>query len=153
MGKLDSLKICGECGGHCCSYGGTTATKEEVDKIVKAGFDNHFENISENAYITKWGKDGVCPYQKNTACSIHKVRPLLCRTFPAMFILKNKKREFYKQECPLQKLMSEKEMNDSFELLKKVPDELIISANKYLDKYGKILEKRINKFKLVKVER
>ncbi len=153
MGKVDSLKICGKCGAHCCSYGGTTATKEEVDRIIKAGNKDYFEKITDNAYITRWGKEGICPYLKNNACSIHSIRPLLCRTFPALKFIEDGKKQFFIQKCPLQEKLSKKELGESFKLLKEIPDELLIAANKYLDPFGKILEKRLSKYEIVKVKK
>jgi len=149
MGKLDLLKICGKCGGHCCSYGGTTATKEEVDKIVQAGFDNHFEKLSDDVFITKWGGNGVCPYLKNKACSIHPVRPTLCKCFPVLMLNEN---DFYLQHCPLLPHISKEEIENSKKILKKVPSKIINGSSKYLKPYEKILSKRISRYKLEKIK-
>jgi len=151
MGKVDSLKICGECGAHCCKYGGTTATKEEVDKIVHAGFKNNFLKISDNAYITEWGEDGICPYLNDKVCSIHKIRPLLCRCFP-LFKAENNNALFI-QHCPLSGYLTKKEIEESKELLKIVPAELINASNEYNKRDKRFEEVLLKRFKRYKVER
>lgn len=143
MGKVDSLKICGDCGAHCCKYGGTTATKEEVDKIVQAEFENRFEKISDDAYITPWGEKGICPYLKNKRCSIHSMRPTLCKCFP---IFKSENNKFYIQRCPLSHYLTKKDIEKSKELLKTVPLDLIHASTGYNQSFEDVFLKRFNKY-------
>ena len=149
MEKVDSLKVCGECGAHCCIYGGTTATKEEFDRIINAGHENHFVKISDNVFITKWGENGVCPYLKDKACSIHPVRPTLCKAFPVLMLNEN---DYYLQHCPLLPHLSADEIEKGKKILKAVPTEIIKGSSKYLKPYEKILSERIGKFRLEKIE-
>ncbi len=149
MGKVDSLKICGKCGAHCCSYGGTNATKDEVNQIVKAGYKNHFVKVSKNVFITKWGAEGICPYLKNKACSIHSVRPILCKAYPAFILNEN---DFYIQHCPLLPHLSADEIEKAKKILLSIPTESIMEVNKYFKPYEKILSKRFSKYKLEKIK-
>lgn len=149
MGKIDSLNVCGKCGAHCCTYGGTIATKEEVDKISKAGYKNSFVKLSKNVFITKWGKEGICPYLKNKECSIYSVRPTLCQIYPILMLNEN---DFYLQHCPLLSYLSVNEVKKAKKIIRSLPSEMILCANKYLKPYEKILSKRINKYILEKIK-
>jgi Fe-S-cluster containining protein len=149
MSPRDNSAICKECGGYCCSFGGTTATKEELDAILRAGHENHFVRVTENCYVTAWGDDGICPYQKDSACTIYNVRPLVCQKFPVVTFTNQ---EHFIAHCPLTENLSEDEIGRLIELSSRVPKELLDGAVVYLRPYAEILDKRLHKFRLEKID-
>ncbi|MFW9872594.1 MAG: YkgJ family cysteine cluster protein [Candidatus Thorarchaeota archaeon] len=142
-------KICRKCGGYCCSLGGTVATKIEFNEIIKTGYNNYFVRISDNCYITEWGETGICPYFKEYYCTIYEVRPMVCKKFP-VFSLNSK--EHYLMHCPLTSHLSEKEKEECIALATQIPDETLDRINDYLDPYGEIIEKRMNKFEMTPID-
>ena len=142
-------EICIECGGYCCSFGGTVATREEVDEILKAGHKNHFVGISNDCYNTIWGDYGVCPYLENATCTIYELRPKVCRKFP---ILSFSGKKHYLVHCPLTEHLSKEDIDECISIAKSCPAELIQGASIYLEPHGKILDDRINEFEMEEIE-
>lgn len=119
VSKLDILKICKKCGEKCCKLGGPVISKEEKNKILKAGFDNFFIK-SEGYYIIKRKKDGNCIYLKDHKCLIHKVRPIECETWPVSAAYKWGKVRYYLGTCPLTPKLNKKEIETAKKKLSKL---------------------------------
>ncbi|MGY5875040.1 MAG: YkgJ family cysteine cluster protein [Candidatus Thorarchaeota archaeon] len=145
MERVDTNKICRECGGYCCSFGGTIATRLELDEILEKGHANHFVGISKDCHITLWGDDGICPYLKDSICTIYDVRPTVCKKFP---ILSVNNSEHFLVHCPLTSHLSEEELADCKKLASWCSDEMFAGANVYLEPYSRILEERMSKFRM-----
>lgn len=112
--------------------------------VLKAGHENHFVRVAEKCYITPWGDDGVCPYLKDSVCTIYDVRPLVCRKFPVV-VFSN--RECFIAHCPLTEHLLEEEIDYLIELSSGVPREIIEGAAAYLQPYARILDQRFHVFR------
>ena len=145
MGNLENREICKECGGYCCSFGGTAVTKAELKLITDAGNENHFVGVLGNCYVTFWGEEGICPYLKDSTCSIYEIRPGMCRKFP---IVSTNNIDHHLAICPLTEHLSEDEIQACIEQASSCPDELFVGSNIYLEPYGAIIEERMNKFRM-----
>lgn len=141
--------ICKSCGGYCCKLGGTLATKREVERVIEAGFSNKFIEITENCYITDFGKDLICPYLKESICEIYPVRPLLCRRYP---IFSTDGEEHYLVHCPLTQYLSKNDITRCIEASLKIPEELFTSAQKFMAPFGSGIDERLHKFKMERIE-
>ena len=142
-------KICKECGGYCCTQGGTVATKLEVDRIIEAGYPNKFIEITENCFVTDFGNDLVCPYLKESICEIYPIRPLLCRKYP---IMSTNGEEHYLVHCPLTQHLSEDDLVRCIEAALEVPEDLFTSVQKFLAPFGSRIDERMRKFKMERIE-
>ncbi len=149
MDSSNHYEICKECGGYCCSFGGTIATREEVDVILKAGHKNHFVGISSNCYTTIWGEYGICPYLENASCTIYDIRPKVCRKFPILTF--NNKKHFL-VHCPLTEHLSKEEIEECISIARTCPTELMQGANLYLEPHSKIIDDRINEFEMEEIQ-
>lgn len=148
MNRRSNSEVCRECGGYCCNFGGTTASRAEHEAILRAGHADHFIHISDNCYVTAWGDDGVCPYLEDSSCSIYELRPLICHKFP---IVSFNRYDHYIAHCPLAEQLSEDEISDLITLSLQVPDELLDGSVIYLSQHGEDIDKRIGKFRLVEL--
>jgi Fe-S-cluster containining protein len=149
MTDLNYSHICKECGGYCCTQGGALATKLEVDRIIKAGYQNKFIEITENCYVTDFGESLVCPYLKESACEIYPVRPLLCRKYP---IFSTDGEEHYLVHCPLTQYLSKDDFAQCIEAALEVPEDLFVSAQRFLAPFGSRIDERMRKFKMERIE-
>jgi Fe-S-cluster containining protein len=70
---------CGKC-GNCCRLRIIEITKDDVDRLKKAGLRNFYEKKSGEYWMKR--KNGRCIFLKDDLCSIHKIRPQICRDFP-----------------------------------------------------------------------
>ena len=111
MKKTEYLDICRECKASCCKLGGTNLTKEEVDRVLKNGFENHFFEVKPGVYELKAGEDGVCPYlEEDFSCKIHSVKPLICTCWPIFPEYEEGKINHVLVNCPLAKKMKEEDI-------------------------------------------
>jgi len=110
--KLEIIKdVCTKCGADCCKMGGAEFTKKEMDKVISAGFPAHFRKISEDHFETAT-KDGVCAYLgKDSLCSIHSLRPKMCKGWPVHLDFKDGKKIYLLMECPLTPLLSKSDIS------------------------------------------
>lgn len=98
-----------EC-AQCCqlSNGYVFLTEEEAAKIAEDlnisehEFLQHFTRIIDNQLCLVDGEDDHCVFLEDYKCSIYKVRPMQCRTYPFWpENLKSKSRwQLIKNECP-----------------------------------------------------
>ena len=112
MKKSEFLNICQECKATCCKLGGTNLTKEEVDRVLKKGFENHFFEVKPGVFELKCKEDGVCPYlQEDYSCKIHEVKPLICTCWPIFPEYKDGKIKHELINCPLTKTMKKEDID------------------------------------------
>ena len=149
MTDIRHSNVCRECGGYCCTQGGSAATKTEVDRVIKAGYPNRFIEITENFYVTDFGEDLVCPYLKASSCEIYPVRPLLCRKYP---IFSTDGEEHYLVHCPLTQYLSKNDLDQCIEAALQVPEELFTSVQRFLAPFGPRIDERLHKFKMERIE-
>ena len=149
MSRRNHREICAECGGVCCTWSGTTATRGEYEEIIRTGHEDHFVKMSDNCYVTAWGKIGACPYLEGTSCTIYEIRPLVCQKFPVVTF--DNTRHFIAQ-CPLARHLSDIELAELIELSLQVPHELMEGAVRYLDPYGQIIDGRMKRFRLEPID-
>ncbi len=57
-------------------------TDEDANRLLSSGCAHLIERTSEAYYRMKLHEDGSCVAFKNGRCSIHAVKPTLCRAFP-----------------------------------------------------------------------
>jgi Fe-S-cluster containining protein len=145
MTDFDYSHICKECGGYCCTLGGPLATKLEVNRVIEAGHPNKFIEITENCYVTDFGRTLICPYLKESTCEIYPERPLLCRIYP---IFSTDGEEHYLVHCPLTQHLTKDDLAQCVEAALQVPDELFATAQKFMAPFGSGIDKRMRKFKM-----
>ena len=149
MADYNHSDICRECGGYCCTLGGSLATKLEVDRVIEAGYPNKFIEITETCYITDFGDTLVCPYLKDSVCEIDPVRPLLCRKYP---LFSTDGEEHYLVHCPLTQRLSEDDLAQCIEAALQVPEELFSTAQKFMAPFGSGIDERMRKFRMERIE-
>ncbi|TFF94207.1 YkgJ family cysteine cluster protein [Candidatus Thorarchaeota archaeon] len=140
-GKMQ--KVCRNCGAHCCKYGGAIATKLEVQAILDSGYEDHFERIAQDVFITRWGADGICPYLLDAQCSIYEVRPLRCRAYPVLQVSTG---EVLIAECPLLSFVSATEIERHNKLLSACPPSIVQPAAEYMEQHREVLAMRSSRF-------
>jgi len=141
--------ICKECGGYCCTQGGTTATKMEVDLVIAAGFPDHFIEITENCYVTDFGDDLICSYLKDSACEIYPLRPLSCKKYP---IFTTDGEEHYLVHCPLTQHLSKDDIAQCIKAASEVPEELFTCIQRFMAPFGARIDQRMRKFGMERIE-
>ncbi|MGD9396227.1 MAG: YkgJ family cysteine cluster protein [Candidatus Thorarchaeota archaeon] len=139
----NSNDICFECGGQCCKFGGIVATLNEVDAIIERGHPNYFEKLKDDVYGTKWGRDGICAYFENGACSIYSVRPMGCRMFP---VIQTRSGEIILIECPLASHLSDEEVFRRKEILIQRPRYIVRESELHREGHIKDLQIRVSKW-------
>lgn len=83
--KLFECQLCGDC---CKGYGGTYVSVEDVAAISAfIGADSNefvarYCQMSGNRPVLKQADDGYCVFCKDGACTIHPVKPAMCRAWP-----------------------------------------------------------------------
>lgn len=110
MNASKASEVCIKCGAYCCKLGGPDFTKEEMERVLKAGHPDYFVKIGRNHYELK-GRKGVCPYLKgNNSCLIQKVKPPMCKSWPVDVEYKKNKKAFLLIKCPLTPLLSKQDI-------------------------------------------
>lgn len=78
--------MCGEC---CTGFGGTYVSKQDIDTISKfiqcdaAQFTEKYCAESGSKYVLTLSGDGKCVFYDNKKlCTIHPVKPFMCRAWP-----------------------------------------------------------------------
>ena len=149
MTECNHYDICKDCGGYCCTHGGTVATRKEVEQVIEAGYQNKFIEITENCFVSDFGKDLICPYFKDLACEIYPVRPLVCKKYP---ILTTDGDEHFLVHCPLTPYLSREDLAQCIEAALQVPDELFSSIQRFMAPFGSKIDERMKKFKMEPIE-
>lgn len=89
---------CKRCAVFCCKLGGPTVTKQDIERIIKAGYQTidflvqykayKFRKKCNNEVQFKQNGDGSCiflEYEKRNnihKCAIYDLRPEVCRMYP-----------------------------------------------------------------------
>jgi len=109
--STEFLKRCKECKGFCCTLVIPPVTEQEKEKILKAGFEDHFKYIGNGIYKITKDKNKSCPYlQKDWTCEIQSVKPDLCKLWPIIPYIKNNKRGFIVIKCPIYSYLSKEDI-------------------------------------------
>jgi len=81
------LFVCRKCGDCCHGYGGTHVTPKDMEAIA-AYIDTDMEtlqsrycNRSGSRFVLAQKEDGYCIFW-NKLCTIHPVKPRMCRAWP-----------------------------------------------------------------------
>jgi len=97
-GQINYSCLVGDCPSSCCGpFGGVKSgldsldgidfseiilTPNDSDKIITSG-NVHFVELTDKGYYRmKLHSDGACTAFINGKCSIHTVKPSICRAFP-----------------------------------------------------------------------
>ena len=145
MTVRDHSDICKECGGYCCTHGGTVATRTEVNRVIESGYPNKFIEITENCYVSDFGEDLVCSYYKEYSCEIYPVRPLVCKKYP---ILTTDGEEHFLVHCPLTPHLSKDDLAQCIDAALQVPDELFTSIQKFMAPFSSRIDERMKKYRM-----
>jgi Fe-S-cluster containining protein len=123
-------------------------TENEINKILKAGFENHFIRMGDELFTIKSKANGNCPYlKKDCSCMIHDVKPTLCKIWPIVPHYQNNKRGYIVIKCPLFPLISKKE----FQQKKKEAEKISIQIVKHLWNISSPLKQEYKRFEYVKI--
>jgi Fe-S-cluster containining protein len=85
-------KVCSKCGECCRTVSKIRITMRDLRRI--AGYMNvSVEELFKTLKLTVrkdkvYDMQGPCPFLKRNLCSIHPVRPTVCREYPAGFLLR-----------------------------------------------------------------
>jgi len=88
MYRGEKIFTCQQCGECCKGYGGTYVSPADVEAI--AAYINVDPAHVEERYCTRSGdrlvlvqqESGFCIFWKDRICSIHPVKPKMCRAWP-----------------------------------------------------------------------
>ena len=84
----EDLFQCRQCGACCKGYGGTYVTAEDTELISRyigedpAGFIDKYCQMSGSRPVLAQAEDGYCVFCRDGACTIHPVKPDMCRAWP-----------------------------------------------------------------------
>lgn len=118
--------VCKRCKAYCCKLILPPITGMERQKILQAGFPDHFKKIQDDLYIIKPDKSSKCPYlTENYSCSIHTVKPQLCLLWPIIPSFKNKKKGSIVVQCPLYPYLSKNAVNKAISEADHIPSYII----------------------------
>lgn len=87
MISSDSLFHCSQCGDCCKGFGGTYLDEADITAIAQYigetvdDFKQRFCVLSGKRLVLAQGEDGYCIFF-STNCSIHPVKPRMCRKWP-----------------------------------------------------------------------
>lgn len=97
-GRINFSCLREKCPNSCCGpFGGVqrgidsiegrrfseiVLTPEDSNKIIQAGHSHLIERTSSGEYRMRLLEDGTCIALEGGLCSIHPVKPTLCRAFP-----------------------------------------------------------------------
>ncbi len=79
---------CRRCGECCNGYGGTYVTREDIEAIAEfigadpERFLGDFCQMSGSRPVLAAGDNGYCIFWKDKICTIHPVKPRMCRVWP-----------------------------------------------------------------------
>lgn len=84
----ESLFVCQQCGECCKGYGGTYVSAEDTVLISRfldedpAGFIGKYCQMSGSRPVLVQASDGYCVFHADGACTIHPVKPVMCKAWP-----------------------------------------------------------------------
>ncbi|MBN2190201.1 MAG: YkgJ family cysteine cluster protein [Candidatus Aureabacteria bacterium] len=77
MDKVDFIELCKKCDDPCCN-GYFILSEDERKKLCKAGHNRHIEERDDYCVF----EGDPCPFYADGKCSIHDIRPTICRVYP-----------------------------------------------------------------------
>jgi Fe-S-cluster containining protein len=78
MEQIKNLNMdCKGCGGICCNTMPINILKPEAERLRALKPDLKLKDFGEFFYI-----EPPCPFFQDNKCSIYKLRPIICRSFP-----------------------------------------------------------------------
>ena len=88
--NLDGSAIfeCKQCGECCKGYGGTYVTQKDIQAIAAyigtdpADFMEKYCRMSGSRPVLAQGENGYCIFWKEKICTIHPVKPRMCKAWP-----------------------------------------------------------------------
>ncbi len=86
--KPEILFECRQCGECCKGYGGTYVSAEDTVLISRfigadpATFVDKYCQLSGRRPVLAQAEDGYCVFCEDGACTIHPVKPVMCRAWP-----------------------------------------------------------------------
>lgn len=123
---------CQQCGECCNGYGGTYVSNDNIEAIAEfvglpvAQFKTRYCSRSGSRYVLSQNSEGVCAFVKNRICSIHPVKPRMCRAWPYIPAILTDVANWHKMAtcCPgMRTDMSDEEILETVQRkLKKVSD-------------------------------
>jgi Fe-S-cluster containining protein len=147
MSKLKILEICKKCKAHCCKLGDLTVTAKEMDKILKAGFPDHFIKVGKGRYDIK-SENGRCPYlKKDYSCQIYEVRPKFCMIWPVNPEYSENGIGFTVIKCPLFPYLNGSDISKS----KKIASEIPLDMIKEIWDIPPRFKERLDKFERIRI--
>jgi Fe-S-cluster containining protein len=138
MKQGEVKEICLKCSARCCKFGGVFYTQEEKERVLKAGFKNHF--IDYRGFFATKPNQGNCPYLENNLCSIHEVGPTFCRIWSVFPKISNGKREYFLFSCPLSKRVDSEFIKKAIKLADKLPNKIFEVCWESVPKEGDLFE-------------
>ena len=85
----DDIFTCQQCGDCCKGFGGTYVTQQDIINIASyidfdpGKFIARYCDASGSRYVLTRGEDGCCIFfDKTKQCTIHPVKPYMCRAWP-----------------------------------------------------------------------
>jgi hypothetical protein len=79
---------CIQCGECCKGFGGTYVTPEDIAAIAEyigadpKTFVKDYCQMSGSRPVIAQGEDGYCIFFRDRLCTIHPVKPRMCRAWP-----------------------------------------------------------------------
>ncbi|MDY6903612.1 MAG: YkgJ family cysteine cluster protein [Thermodesulfobacteriota bacterium] len=79
---------CQQCGECCKGYGGTYVTEDDIRKIAEytntdpKTFVSTYCTFSGSRPVIAQGENGYCIFWQNKICTIHPVKPRMCKAWP-----------------------------------------------------------------------
>ncbi len=79
---------CRQCGACCLGYGGTVVSPGEIQALATAvdttpaHFVQGYCRPSSAGHVLAQGADGFCCFARDGRCTVHAVKPRMCRQWP-----------------------------------------------------------------------
>ena len=88
MYRGEAIFSCKQCGDCCKGYGGTYVSRTDVEAIAAyigmdpARFEEKYCTTSGDRLVLVQQESGFCSFWKDRICTIHPVKPSMCREWP-----------------------------------------------------------------------
>ena len=79
MGRIKDRFSC-LCCGNCCRFKVIHMDEGDVERIGKAGHKDFYRKVDGETILRR--VNGKCVFQRDDKCSIHEIKPEVCRNFP-----------------------------------------------------------------------
>ncbi|MFH1721624.1 MAG: YkgJ family cysteine cluster protein [Candidatus Altiarchaeota archaeon] len=75
------------CCGNCCRFRTIDLTKEDIKRIESAGHKGFHEKFGKGERLKR--NKGRCVFVVDDKCSIHEIKPEICKKFPFFKLYKH----------------------------------------------------------------